>query len=91
MRQEYFERLKKMGLKPDQIWRQGCLEKLKGRTIVDVCYLTDGEQDDLGWSRKSLVLIFEDGNYIFASSDDEGNDAGALFTSWDDLPTIPVV
>ena len=82
--QTHFERLKKAGLPSTEIWRVLCSEKLIGQTIKWVRYLTDEEMESLGWYEKSLVIEF-------ASADDEGNGAGALFTSWQDLPTIPVI
>lgn len=72
-------------------WEKPCREFLVGKTIKEVRYLSQKEMEDLGWYHSTLVIFFEDGNYIFASADDEGNDAGALFTSSDDLPTIPVI
>ena len=72
-------------------WEKDCKEKLVGRKITNVRYLLDGEQEDLGWYSKSLVIFFDDGSYMFPSADDEGNDAGALFTSHADLLTIPVI
>jgi hypothetical protein len=47
--------------------------------------------DDLGWEQIPLVIFFNDGSYMFPSQDDEGNDGGSLFTSFKDLPTIPVI
>jgi hypothetical protein len=82
---------RKAGWSTDRIWTVMCAEKLHGRTIKKVRYLTDDEMETLGWYEKSLVIFLDDGNFIFASSDDEGNAAGALFTSYDDMPTIPVV
>jgi hypothetical protein len=89
--QTHFERLKKAGLPSTEIWRVLCGEKLIGRTIMEVRYLTDEEMESLGWYEKSLVIIFENGEFIFPSADDEGNNAGALFTSWEDLPTMPTI
>ena len=51
----------------------------------------DKEQEALGWYNSSLVIFFTDGSYLFPSQDDEGNGAGALFTSFKELPTIPVI
>lgn len=72
-------------------WEKRIGEFLVGKTIKEVRYLTDEEVEGLGWFTKALVIIFADGSYIFPSADDEGNDAGALFTSDDNLPVIPVV
>jgi len=74
-----------------QKWTKECSKNLVGKTIKSVRYMTDKEMNDLGWYSKSLVIIFTDGSYIFPSSDDEGNNAGALFTSFKDLDTIPTI
>lgn len=72
-------------------WAEKAKAKLEGRTIKAVRYLMPAEQEALGWFRSSLVLFLDDGSYLFPSADDEGNDAGALFTSFEDLETIPVI
>ncbi len=64
---------------------------LVGKKIAQVRYLYSGELQEMGWNEGSLVIIFDDGSYIFASQDDEGNGPGALFTSDKKLPIIPVV
>ena len=89
--QEYFKRLKKQGLPSTEIWRNMVKDRLEGKCIKEVRYLNDEEMDDLGWDDKCLVIILNDGNWFFPSRDDEGNGAGALFTSWEDLFTIPVI
>lgn len=71
-------------------WEVACTEFLVGKKIINVRYLNDAEVEDLGWHAKSLVIFFDDGSYIFPSADDEGNEAGALFTSDKDLSVIPV-
>ena len=72
-------------------WEKSIKAKLEGRKIVEVRYLTDEEAASMGWSRSSLAIFLDDGSNIVPMSDDEGNDAGALSTSWKDLPTIPVM
>jgi len=37
------------------------------------------------------VIFFSDGTYIFPSCDDEGNNAGALFTSDKENDVLPVI
>ena len=59
--------------------------------MAEVRYLNEKEKSDLGWNNSSLVIFFDDGSYVFSSADDEGNDAGALFTSSESLPIIPVI
>jgi len=71
-------------------WLKLMNDKLAGRKIVKVRIMSDGEMEDLGWMRHSVVLHLDDGNLIYPSADDEGNDAGALFTNDKELPTLPV-
>jgi len=51
---------------------------LKGKTIKSCRYLTEKECKDLDWYSSPLVIEFSDGTCIFAQSDDEGNNGGAL-------------
>ena len=72
-------------------WAARVKAALKGKTIADVRYLTDAEMKHMMWYNKAVVIIFTDGTYMFPSSDDEGNSAGALFTNIVGLETIPVI
>ena len=53
---------------------------LEGRTIKEVRYLTEYEVHKFGWTKRSVVLILDNGDYITPSIDEEGNEAGVLFT-----------
>jgi hypothetical protein len=64
-------------------------KKLVGKTIANVRYLTEKEMEANGWYSKAPVIIFTDGTYLYPSCDDEGNDAGALFTNIKGLDVIP--
>lgn len=75
----------------EQQWTEKVKSKLIGKTIVNVRYMTDKEQEANGWCKKGIVLTFNDGNIIFPMTDDEGNDAGAVGTSYKDLQTIPTI
>lgn len=72
-------------------WADKAAALLVGRTIKEARYMTGIERKDLGWRNRSLVLLLDDGTYIWPSADDEGNDAGAFFTNDPDLVTIPVI
>jgi len=65
--------------------------QLLGKRIVAVRYMSAEEMGDLGWSQRSIVLQLDDGNLLYPSCDDEGNDAGALFTNDELLGTIPTL
>lgn len=54
-------------------------EHLKNRTIKKVRYLTKNEASGLGWQSRTIVLELDNGTLLLPSSDDEGNDGGALF------------
>ena len=72
-------------------WLHNLRPILVGRTIESIRYLSDSECEDLGWFRSAIALVLDDGTTIWPSADDEGNDAGALFTSNEDMPIIPVI
>jgi hypothetical protein len=72
-------------------WETDINSKLKGKTIANVRYLTEKEMEELGWYSKAAVIIFTDGTYMFPSADDEGNNAGAMFTNIKGLDIIPVI
>ena len=75
----------------EKTWTDIASAQLVGRKIQSVRYMTDTEMKDIGWYRKSIVIQLDDGNLIFPSADDEGNDAGALFTNDKDNCVIPVI
>ncbi len=61
-------------------------QSLVGRKIVAVRWMSADETEAMGWSYRSPILILDNGAFIGAQSDDEGNDAGALFTENFTLP-----
>jgi hypothetical protein len=54
-----------------------------GLKVTDVRMMTDAELNAEGWEKSwggfPVMIIFEDGSKIYASSDPEGNDSGCLF------------
>lgn len=72
-------------------WGVKAMLLLVGRKIERVRYLTEKEREGLGWSKRSLVLILDDGTYVWPSADDEGNNAGAFFTTNSKLELIPTI
>lgn len=64
---------------------------LVGRKIKSVRYLSAEEAENLGWYSRSVVIELDNGTLIWPSSDDEGNNAGALFTTDQRADTIPVI
>lgn len=76
---------------PEEYWTNEVKKLLLGRKIISIRYLTQEEKEDFGWNSRSIALELDNGIWIFPSRDDEGNDAGALFTSAEELYTIPVI
>ena len=72
-------------------WTEIASNLLLGRKIVLVRYLTNEEMEDMGWHCRCVVIQLDDGTLILPSSDDEGNSAGALFTSNKEHDTLPVI
>jgi hypothetical protein len=70
-------------------WAEIASNQLLGRRIVGVRYMTIPEMQDFFWQSRALVLELDDGSMIFPAADDEGNDAGVLFTTSKTNPVIP--
>ena len=73
------------------IWGKEAAKYIRGRRIVEVRYMTEEEVEHLGFRRAGIVLFLDNGHYVFPSMDDEGNDCGALFTSFNEMHTVPVI
>ncbi len=71
-------------------WSAKVTDALVGRVIKETRYLTETEQDSLGWFCGGIVLFLDNGDYLLASTDDEGNGPGALHTNIKGLEVIPV-
>lgn len=74
-----------------QHWETKASTVLVGRKIKAVRYLLPEEVQNLGWYSRSVVIELDNGVLVWPSSDDEGNDAGALFTTDDRADTLPVI
>jgi hypothetical protein len=72
-------------------WAERATKEFKGKKVALVRWMTKAEMKEMGWFHSAPVIIFEDGSNIIAQSDDEGNDAGALSTSSEVIPIMPVI
>jgi len=52
---------------------------LIGQKIVGIRPMTQKEMSDNYWSSPATVIVLENGIKLYASSDEEGNDAGVIF------------
>jgi hypothetical protein len=71
-------------------WTTDIAALLVGKKITKVRYMTEKERDQIGWDARPIVIILDDGTALYPSQDDEGNNAGSIFTNTDSLPTNPV-
>jgi hypothetical protein len=72
-------------------WSDEVSEKLVGREIIGVRYMTQEEIEDCCWFNAAVILKLDDGTLLYPQSDDEGNNAGSIATTNKDLPVIPVI
>ena len=60
-------------------WQKEAQKCLVGKTIKHVQWMTNANAKEIGWSNRPLLIVFDDDSIMFAQSDDEGNDGGALY------------
>lgn len=73
-------------------WNERGQSLLMDATIKHVRYLTKKESRDMMWNSQPVALLLEKDKkhfWVFPSSDDEGNDAGALYM--DNGEVMPVL
>jgi hypothetical protein len=66
-------------------WNARAHKALTGRKIVGARYMTSEEQKSAGWDQRALVVVLDDGTFLMASSDEEGNEAGTLYHDGKDV------
>ena len=72
-------------------WQDEAKNLLLNRKIIKVEYLSNEEASDMGWYSRPVALLLDNGVWIFPSADDEGNNGGALFTTSEANPVLPVL
>ena len=72
-------------------WGNKAKEFLVGKKIVDVYYHTKKQNEEIFFDDygSNVRIVFDDGHWITASRDDEGNGSGVIFTTSKEIPTIP--
>ena len=65
-------------------WTKSAKNVLLGKKIVKVEYMTKDEAEDMGWSSRPIAFKLNDGTWVVAQMDDEGNDGGVLTYSHED-------
>ena len=75
-------------------WGKRAKDFLVGKKIVDVYYHSEKENKELFFfedGQTNVRIVFDDGHWITASKDDEGNGSGVIFTTDPKLSVIPSI
>jgi len=77
----------------EERWTEEASRVLLNRKIVKVEYLSEKDIDGYGWSKRPITFWLDDGTWIQAQMDDEGNDGGVLFFAKnnEDQGVLPVL
>ena len=75
----------------EQYWTEKIAKHLVGRTIKKIEYISQDEMETNLWYKRPISILLDDGNWITPMQDDEGNDGGAMATTFEGLNTIPVI
>ena len=75
----------------EQYWTDLISKNLVGRKITSVEYLSEIEMEDNGWYKRPIAIQLDNEHWLVPMMDDEGNDGGAVSSTFKDLGTIPVI
>ena len=75
----------------EKYWTELVQEKLVGKTITRVEYMPKDECDNILWQNRPISIQLDNKEWITPMMDDEGNDGGAMSTTFRGLTTIPVI
>ena len=64
---------------------------LIGSKIIKVDYMSDKEANEINWDNRPIQIHLDNGAVLSPQKDDEGNDAGALFTGLKKETIAPVL
>ena len=53
--------------------------------------MSEKDADEQGWSKRPIQILLNNGTWLTITSDDEGNEGGAIHTNIEKLPIIPVI
>tara|TARA_R100000654_G_C2686835_1_gene127977 strand:+ start:683 stop:937 length:255 start_codon:yes stop_codon:yes gene_type:complete len=75
----------------EKYWTELISKHLVGKTITSVQYICDEEMEQNMWYKKPIAIQLDGKDWLVPMMDDEGNDGGAISTSFKELQTIPVI
>ena len=83
--------MKKDSKQVEKYWTELISKHLVGKTITKVEYIGDNEMDKNMWYKKPIAIQLDGRDWLVPMMDDEGNDGGAIATTFKELQTIPVI
>ena len=75
----------------EQYWTELTAKHLVGKKITRVEYMTEIEMKDNMWYKRPIAIQLDNKYWLIPMMDDEGNDGGAISTTFKELGTIPVI
>ena len=75
----------------EQYWTDLISKNLVGRKITKVEYIPRDEAEENMWHKRPISIELDSGDWLTPIMDDEGNDGGAISTTFGKLGTIPVI
>ena len=72
-------------------WQKRIEKHLLGKSIIKIEYCSEKESERQGWHNRPIQLLLNNGVWLTMTSDDEGNNGGAIHTNIEELPIIPVI
>tara|TARA_R100000900_G_scaffold100512_2_gene77884 strand:- start:743 stop:1003 length:261 start_codon:yes stop_codon:yes gene_type:complete len=75
----------------EQYWTEKIAKLLVGRKIKKIEYISIDEMETNLWHKRPISILLDNGHWITPMMDDEGNDGGAMSTTYRELRTIPVI
>jgi hypothetical protein len=71
-------------VKLENYWTKLAGNVLLGKKIVHVQYMSKEEAEEIGWFKRPVAFKLDDGTWVIAQCDDEGNDGGVLYYTHED-------
>ena len=73
------------------VWNKRVSKLLVGRKIIKVEYTSQKDAKEQGWYKRPVQIQLDNGVWLTPTSDDEGNDGGAIYTNLKGNSIIPVL
>jgi len=73
------------------VWNKRVSKLLVGRKIIKVEYTSEEDANEQGWDSRPVQIQLDNGVWLTPTSDDEGNNGGAIHTNLKNNSIIPVL